>query len=85
MCTNGHHRDPYGPRTMIVEFYECSQARKVTIRLPYGYRTVHVRVRTVHVRAPYGPVHAPYGNLMVTLRVLTTPSPKLRRETVETP
>ena len=28
------------------------------VRLPYGYRTVHVRVRTVHVRAPYRPVRA---------------------------
>ena len=30
------------------------------VRLPYGYRTVHVRVRTVHVRASYGKkdVHA---------------------------
>ena len=39
---------------------------------PYGYRTVHVRVRTVHVRALYGPVRAsehPYDHCTWPVRV----------------
>ena len=67
MCTHGHHRDPHGPRTMIVEFYGCSQARTGSVRCSHMYRT------------------DPHMQHTVTVRVLATPSPKHRNETVEIP
>ena len=50
----------YGFSTGFLQFRDdvLAKGSQKPVRLPYGYRTVHVRVRTVHVRAPYRPVRA---------------------------
>ena len=60
----------YGFSTGFLQFHYdvLAKGSQEPVRLPYGYSTVHVRVRTVHVRAPYGPVCAwehPYNDTII--------------------